>query len=167
MSIDIDPSLTVADILKPADQQDDFTKWMLTQCHGVYIGAKKLPDGTYSGVMKLAFTEAICLGVTHADAAQKRYCYEQLGDLLIAFYQLKSFNDEPTGWRSSRPKPTPRDCRPIETAPVDGSYIRAFHFDQFGGIQWCRTGAFQNGWTEVDSLRDGEPINPTHWLPYV
>lgn len=169
MSHDIDPSLSIADILRPAAQQDEFTTWMLDNeaNGGLYIGAKKLPDGTYAGVIKLAFTEAICLGVTRDCAAEKRYCYDQLGNLLIAFHQLKSFNDEPTGWLSARPKPVPRDCCPIETAPRDGSYIRAFNFDPFDCIRWCRTATFQDNWIEVDSIRDGEPLNPTHWLPYV
>jgi hypothetical protein len=171
MSHDIDPSLSLADILKPVDQQDDFTAWMLNKevNPGAYIGAKKLPDGTYAGVMKLMFTEAICLGVTRDCPAEKRYCYSpgNFADMLIAFHKLKSFDDEPAGWISARPKPFPQDCRPIETAPKDGSYIRAFNFDQFDCIQWGRTAAFQNGWVEVDSTRDGEPLDPTHWLPYV
>lgn len=166
MTLAIAPDLTLADILKPPGQQDDFTHWMLTQNLGIYIGAKKLPDGTYAGVMKLAFTDAICLGVTPTDPAQKRYCYSSFADMLVAFHKLTSYSDEPTGWISSRPKPVPYDYAPITTAPVDGTYIHALHFDQFGCIQWCRRAAWQNGWVEVDSIRDGEPLNPTHWICY-
>lgn len=170
MAHDIDPSISLADIMRPQDQQDDFTAWMLDKDvnGGLYIGAKKLADGTYAGIMKLIFTEAICLGVTRDCAAEKRYCYSpgNFADMLVAFHKLTSFNDEPTGWISARPKPYPEDCRPIETAPLDGTYIRAFHFDQFGCIQWGRKAAYlKDGWVEVDSTRDGESLDPTHWLP--
>lgn len=167
MAIDIDPQLTLADIMRPADQQDDFTRWMLSENEGIFIGAKRLADGTYAGIMKLAFTEAICLGVTRDIPAEKRYCYEpsNFTGMLVAFHRLTSFDDEPTGWRSARPKPISRDYPPISTAPKDGTYIRAFHFDQFDCIQWCCTAAFHDGWIEVDSVRDGQPVNPTHWAP--
>lgn len=162
----VDASLSVADILRPADCQDDFTKWLLDKeanC-GLYVGAKRLPDGSYAAVLKLAFTEAICLGVKH-DGLSRRFCYDQPTDLLIAFHNLQSEHDTPTGWISSRPKPVADRCRPISTAPVDGSYVRVYHFDRFGCIKWCRTASYQNGWIEVDSSRDGEPLDPTHWMP--
>lgn len=169
MAIDIDPSISLAELMRPKDQQDDFTAWMLKENEGIYIGAKRLPDGSYAGIMKLAFTEAICLGVTRDCPAEKRYCFHpsNFTDMLLAFYKLKSQNDEPAGWISARPKPFPHQYNTIDSAPTDGSYIRAFHFDQFGCIMWGRTAAFKDGWIEVDSTRDGEPLNPTHWAPYV
>lgn len=163
----IDPSLTVAQILRPAELQDDFTRWLLDKDAngGSYIGAKRLPDGSYAAVVKLVSTEAICLGVTYG-GIEKRYCYDQLANLLIAFHQLQSQHDEPTGWLSSRPKPISEDCLPIASAPRDGTYIRAYAFDQFDCIMWCRTAVYhEGGWIEVDSNRDGQPLNPTHWKP--
>lgn len=160
---------TLADILCPADQQDDFTAWMLKENEGIYIGAKKLPDGTYAGVMKLAFTEAICLGVTYDCPATKRYCYDpgSFVDLLAAFDKLTSFNDDPVGWVASRPKPEERDYQPLVTAPLDGTTVRLANFE-WGHCHWCRTGVYERGhWVEVDSSREGQPlINPTHWKPY-
>ncbi|MNL07787.1 hypothetical protein D3C87_1284780 [compost metagenome] len=161
-------SKSLAEILHPDDQQDEFTKWMLKENEGVYIGAKRLPDGTYAGVMRLAFTEAICLGVTHQCPAEKRYCFEP-GDfaaMLIAFDKLTSFNDEPVGWIASRPKAQEEDFQPLVTAPKDGSTIRLANF-KFGHCHWCRSGIYEKGhWVEVDSPREGQPlVEPTHWKP--
>lgn len=169
MAHDIDPSITLAEIMRPKDQQDEFTAKLIKDSEGIIIGAKKLPDGSYAAIMKLAFTEAICLGVDAWGGVEKRYCFHpsNFNDMLLAFYRLKSQHDEPSGWISARPKPYPHQYPTIESAPKDGTYIRAFNFDQFGCIQWGRTAAFQNGWVEVDSTNDGQPIDPTHWAPYV
>lgn len=153
---------TVETILCPPDQQDEFTAWMLSK-EGGFRGAKRLPDGTYAGVMKLAFTTAIAMqvkGLLYGD----RYCFDEYGDCLMAFSKLKSHLDEPVGWIASRPKPLEKDYSPISTAPLDGTVIRALNF-QFGHCNWCRSAAYQSqvGWVEVDSYRAGEPIDPTHW----
>lgn len=160
---------SLAEILRPADQQDDFTSKMLDKEKGGYIGAKRLPDGSYAGIVRLAFTEAICMGVDpQLMGCNKRYCYELSSnfDMLLAFHNLQAETDTPTGWISSRPKPTVQGCQPICTAPKDGSFVQVFKFDQFDFIEWCRTGAFENGkWVEADSQRAGEEITPTHWKP--
>lgn len=152
------------DVLCPPSTQDDLTEWLMSE-EGGFIYAKRLEDGTYAGVLQLAFTYAICTGLTRCNI-ERRYCFERpITNCLWAFKHLKSFNDEPTGWISSRPKPLAEDLLPISTAPRDGAYIRAYKFNQFDSIQWCRTAAYQDGWVEVDSCRDGEPLDPTHWKP--
>lgn len=160
-------SKTVAEVLHPADQQDDFTAWMLKDNEGMFIGAKRLQDGTYTGIMHLAFTEAICLGVTKG-GVEKRYCYDRSSstDMLLAFDNITSFDDDPVGWIASRPKAQEEDFQPLETAPKDGTTIRLANF-QFGHCHWCRSAAYDRGvWFEVGNSREGQPlVDATHWRP--
>lgn len=68
-----------------------------------FVGAKRLPDGTYAGLLPLLFTYAICLGVTYQAAYQKRFCYDDTTACLNEYRKLSSFNDEPEGWVARRP----------------------------------------------------------------
>lgn len=95
---------TVQEVLNPPGQQDDFTDWMRSDAAG-FVGAKRLPDGTYAGVLPLIFTYAICLGVTRAAAYRKRFCYEDTSACLHEYRKLSSFDDEPSGWVARRPEP--------------------------------------------------------------
>jgi hypothetical protein len=157
---------SLAEALRPAALQDEFTAWMLKEDGGGYIGARRLPDGSYAGVLRLAFTYGLCLGVDRGCPATKRYCFEHIYDCLIAFEQLTSSDDEPVGWVASRPKQLEEDWNPVVTAPRDGTIIRMANF-AFGHCHYCRSAAYQNGeWIEVDSSREGQPLkDPTHWLP--
>ncbi|WP_417546484.1 hypothetical protein [Marinobacter sp.] len=83
-------------------QQDEFTEWMRGP-EARFIGAKRLPDGTYAGVLPLLFTYAICLGVSYTDAYKKRFCYNDTSTCLHEYSQLASFDDEPSGWVARRP----------------------------------------------------------------
>lgn len=83
-------------------QQDEFTEWMRGP-DARFVGAKRLPDGTYAGVLPLMFTYAICLGVTYEAAYQKRFCFEDTPVCLHEYSKLTSFNDEPSGWVARRP----------------------------------------------------------------
>lgn len=83
-------------------QQDEFTEWMRGP-KARFVGAKRLQDGTYAGVQPLMFTYAICLGVTHEAAYQKRFCYEDTAVCLHEYSQLACINDEPSGWVARRP----------------------------------------------------------------
>lgn len=67
-----------------------------------FVGAKRLPDGTYAGVLPLMFTYAICLGVTYEASHAKRYCYEDTTTCLHEYGQVASYNDEPQGWVALR-----------------------------------------------------------------
>lgn len=95
---------TVRETLNPdgPGQQDEFTAWMRGG-DAQFLGAKRLPDGTYAGVRPLLFTYAICMGVTRDLAYQKRFCYEDTTACLHAYSTLMSFNDEPEGWIARRP----------------------------------------------------------------
>lgn len=97
-------SKTVNEVLNPSGpgEQDAFTEWMRGEAS--FIGAKRLPDGTYAGVMSLLFTHAICLGVTPMLAYRKRYCYEDASACLHEYEQLQAFDDEPEGWVARRPQ---------------------------------------------------------------
>lgn len=95
---------SVQDTLNPSGpgQQDDFTAWMRS-AEARFVGAKRLPDGTYAGVLPLLFTYAICLGVTRETYWKKRFCYEDTTVCLHEYSNLASFSDEPTGWVARRP----------------------------------------------------------------
>lgn len=154
---------TLAEVLRPAEQQDEFTAWMLNKDGGAYLGAKRLPDGTYAGILQLAFTYGLCLGVDKGCPATTRYCFPELIDCLHQFDLLVSSDDQPVGWVASRPKQREKDWLPVATAPRDGTTIRMANFE-FGHCHYCRYATYKDGWIEVDSSRDGQPlIDPTHW----
>ena len=96
---------TVNEVLNPPDAQDDFTEWMRTQA--CFHGAKRLPDGTYAGVVRLMFTFAICIGVTQDRAYARRYCYDSGPDVLAEYEALTCFESEPRGWVATRPHKEP------------------------------------------------------------
>lgn len=97
-------SKTVDEVLNPAGPgaQDEFTDWMRAEAS--FIGAKRLPDGTYVGVLRLLFTNAICIGVTPVLAYRKRFCYEDTSACLHEYERLQAFDDEPEGWVARRPQ---------------------------------------------------------------
>ncbi|MFG8364960.1 hypothetical protein ACEOSU_19735 [Pseudomonas aeruginosa] len=96
--------VSVDETLNPSGpgQQDAFTEWMRGPA-ARFVGAKRLPDGTYAGVLPLMFTYAICLGVTYEQAYQRRFCYEDTPTCLHEYNKLTSFEDEPEGWVARRP----------------------------------------------------------------
>lgn len=157
--------LTIQDILRPADQQDELTEWLCSE-EGGFLGAKRLPDGTYAGVLQLAFTVAVCLGVSRNTVATKRFCFEHpITNCLYAYERITSIKDTPTGWVSSRPKAQEWDWSPITTAPLDGTVIQVASFS-FGCCDWNRSAAYEHGeWIEMNSPREGQPlVGITHWL---
>lgn len=94
----------INEILNPrgAGQQDDFTEWMRSE--GCFMGAKRLPDGSYAGFKRLLYTHAICLGVTPMSAYSRRFCYEDTASCLQSYAELQSREDTPTGWIARRPQ---------------------------------------------------------------
>ncbi len=70
----------------------------------LFLGAKRLEDGSYAGVQRLMFTTAICIGVTPMTAFQRRYCFNDLGQCLHSYSEIKQLGDEPEGWIARRPK---------------------------------------------------------------
>jgi hypothetical protein len=89
-------------VLNPKELQDDFTQWMRDEA--LFLGAKRLEDGSYAGVQRLMFTTAICIGVTPMTAFQRRYCFNDLGQCLHSYSEIKQLGDEPEGWIARRPK---------------------------------------------------------------
>lgn len=83
----------------PPTEQDPFTSRMAAEFG--YHGARRLPDGTYAGIIKLVFTWAICLEC-HDTGHERRYCYEDLSVCLGAFSELRSGDSEPEGWIARR-----------------------------------------------------------------
>lgn len=95
---------TLQETLNPSGpgQQDEFTDWMRSDA-ARFVGAKRLPDGSYAGVLPLLFTYAICLGVTYSAAYKKRFCFDDTPVCLHEYRKLESFDDEPEGWVARRP----------------------------------------------------------------
>lgn len=94
--------------LSPEESQDDFTKRLLDPGFGFTV-AKKLDDGTYVGISRLAFTYAIHIGIDEERSFRRRYCYSDMNSLLGAYADLKTGNDVPEGWIARRPKPASDD----------------------------------------------------------
>lgn len=90
-------------VLSPDDMQDDFTRELLQEDFG-FIGAKRLEDGTYVGLIRLYSTVAICIGVDRYSAYRRRYCYKDLGACLAAYKALQTGDDVPKGWIARRPE---------------------------------------------------------------
>ena len=160
--------LTIADILRPADQQDEFTKWMRTT-DGGYVGAKVLRDDSYAGIMNLAFTHAICMGVERDGSYARRYCFQSLQDCLQAFSTLESLESEPTGWLARRPQYLEAQFTSIHSAPRDGTVVRVAGFS-FGYCDWVALVKWEDeSWVVVKALGgvqhlgDATTCTPTHW----
>lgn len=94
-------TLSVEAVLNPANEQDAFTRKMRDELN--YVGARRLVDGTYVGVMRLVFTLAICIGVTPYSAYTRRYCYQDAAVCLREYQLLEGGGDVPTGWIQQRP----------------------------------------------------------------
>lgn len=59
-----------------------------------YTNVRILPDGTYAGIGRLAFTVALYTGLTYIGWS-RRFCYQSLTDALVGLVELKSWDDEP------------------------------------------------------------------------
>lgn len=89
-------------VLWPEDRQDDFTRSFKSE--GSLRGVKRLDDGNYAGVLRLAFTVAIVHGLTRGGMYTTRYCFSSLQDCLAAYEGLTSLAQEPEGWIAARPQ---------------------------------------------------------------
>lgn len=91
----------------PPDQQDEFTERMRSEFG--FFGAKRLADGTYVGLMKLAFATAICIGTDEMTPQKRRYCYTDFTQCIHEFVNITTGDDVPEGWIARRPKPPSDD----------------------------------------------------------
>jgi hypothetical protein len=78
---------------KPLPEMDD-DKFRLFLIENEYQAARKLPDGTWAGLIRLAFTTGLCIGLTDTGWT-RRFCYENLTDALGALQDLQAWDDEP------------------------------------------------------------------------
>lgn len=106
MTEEITDSMVQA-LMNPPDQQDDFTR-KLHQWEYGFVGAKRLEDGTYVGLRRLAFTLAICIGVTETDTFKRRYCFSDITLCIDEYVKITTGDDIPEGWIARRP-PGPHD----------------------------------------------------------
>jgi len=83
--------------------QDDFTKALVREGGGFYC-ARRLADGTYVGIAPLAFTKALCIGITPEVMYTRRYCFADLTTALAEYRMLQSGQDIPSGWVARRPE---------------------------------------------------------------
>lgn len=93
---------SIDDLLFPAGEQDDFTRRMRDELG--YVGARRLPDGTYVGLLRLMFTMAICVGVSEFTSYTRRYCFENTTVCLDQYRLMTSADDAVEGWIATRPK---------------------------------------------------------------
>ena len=100
-------SKALRDRLAPEDTQDDFTREMVES--GNFLVVKRLKDGSYAGISNLMFTRAIHLGVTEL-SWERRFCYDDMNELMGSWDELESRFDEPTGWIATRPDRPSRYC---------------------------------------------------------
>lgn len=99
----VDSQSPVQKIMNPGDLQDDFTRQILHPDYG-FIGAKRLPDGGYAGMLRLMRTVAIAMDIRDSGCFQRRYCFEDLNSCLAAYEGLKTRDDVPEGWIARRPE---------------------------------------------------------------
>lgn len=97
------------DLMNPPDRQDEFTALMRSELG--FFGAKRLDDGTYVGLTRLAFTAAICIGTDELTPAKRRYCFDRTDFTLCIdeYVKIVTGEDTPEGWIARRPKPASDD----------------------------------------------------------
>ena len=67
-----------------------------------YYAIRQLPDGTWAGLVQLAFTTGLCLNLDET-GYDSRFCYEDQQDAVYALMALKSAKDTPmVGWVAQR-----------------------------------------------------------------
>jgi hypothetical protein len=95
--------VSLEDLLNPPDCQDEMTARIRAMGGDVYEGVKRLPDGSYAVLMRLAFTHAIALGVD-VMGYSTRFCFEDRTAILHEWENLHTKHDEVKGWIARRPK---------------------------------------------------------------
>ena len=73
-----------------------------------YPVVRLLPDDSYAALLPLIFTTSVVMGLDRWGFA-KRYCYTHRADAERALFELKSEDDEPTGWIARRDRSLPKD----------------------------------------------------------
>lgn len=69
-----------------------------------YISGRFMEDGNVALLVRLVTTVAVCVGADKSVQFQRRYCYRDFVEAMGQYQELKSINDEPTGWIARRPE---------------------------------------------------------------
>jgi hypothetical protein len=96
-TVDAPAVLTVSGAERRAQQE--LAAWLVED--GGYRAARVLPDGSIAALLDLAFTRAICLGVTRW-GWENRFCFEDRALADRRFAALESEDDEPAGYTERR-----------------------------------------------------------------
>jgi hypothetical protein len=143
----------------------------MTSAEGGFIGAKLLADDSYAGIINLAFTHAICMGVSKNGDYSRRYCYSTMLACVTAYMNLESLESEPTGWLARRPQYLEAQFNSMHSAPRDGTTIRVAGF-MHGYCEWVALVRYhEDVWVVVRALGgvqhlgDDTTCKPTHWQP--
>lgn len=62
-----------------------------------YTGVRQLPDGRWVGVIRMAYTVGLCVGLNDA-GYEYRYCYQRYADAVCAAEQWDGQGDPPGPW---------------------------------------------------------------------
>lgn len=71
------------------DQIEDFLKSQS------FVVAKKLDSGDWIGIIRLAFTYAVCCGIEKDIAFKYRWCFEGVDEAIHFFENCKEFDEIP------------------------------------------------------------------------
>jgi hypothetical protein len=69
-----------------------------------FMDWRRLDDGTYIALARLAFTVGLFVGVGPITPYKRRYCFDNLNDAATAFIDMETGDDVPTGWIARRPE---------------------------------------------------------------
>lgn len=61
-----------------------------------FIKFKKIEDGTWVGMLKLAFTMSICTDITPVTAFRYRWCFQDPQEAELFFNSIKEYDEVPT-----------------------------------------------------------------------
>lgn len=98
----VDAQSPLQKVMNPADLKDENTLHLVNDLG--FKGAKRLPDGSYAGILSLMSTAAIAMDVREGGCFQRRYCFKDLNDCLAAYEHLQTRDDVPEGWIARRPE---------------------------------------------------------------
>lgn len=60
-----------------------------------YILSRKLECGTWIGIVSLAFSFAVCSGVSYTASFELRWCFKRFEDALTFFQGMTNYDDVP------------------------------------------------------------------------
>jgi hypothetical protein len=70
----------------------------------LYVCWRMLDDGTYVALGRLMFTTALFIGVGAVVPFKRRYCFNDPTTARAEYDDLKTGDDEPSGWLARRPE---------------------------------------------------------------